>query len=452
MKKLHKIGKFYTKIIMKNIGIFIFIGLLSVVCNVYGWFPNEDMYAISQFIYKSILPALIAYEGGRAVCEKGGGTLAVLILSGILLCDSSVGILGAMITGPLAGWLWKYEESFLKERMNSSMQMLVRNLALGATGSVMAALGFYVLSPMLGIFTGVIYRGVNFMLSHGMIAALSILIEPAKVFFLNNIMNHAVLVPLGIGQVQEAGQSVLFLLESNPGPGLGVMAALYCAGKDKRSEYMSMMFAEALGGIHEVYFPLVLSNLSLMIPLILGGIAGNICFGILHAGVQGAVSPGSILVILLMAGKGRVLPVFAGILVSALVSFGGSILLLNKKKKREETMREEDKRERMEEKNVSEAKKKIEAVAFVCDGGVGSSAMGAALFRRTLARAQVTDVRVEVYAADMVPDNIDLIVCQRDFYRLHPEGFKNTEVCTVESLVKTEEFQELIEQIQKRNR
>lgn len=214
---------------------------------------------------------------------------------------------------------------------------------------------------------------------------------------------------------------------------------------------MSVMLAEALGGIHEVYFPVILSEFWLMLPLILGGIAGNICFGILHAGVQGVVSPGSILVILLMAGKGRMLAVFAGILVSALVSFGTSVLLLNRKKSRKESEPEGEKMDRIEERNVRQIKKKIETVAFVCDGGVGSSAMGAALFRRTLAREHITDVRVEVYAADMVPDQIDLIVCQRDFYRLQPAEWKKREIWTVESLVKTEEFGELIEQIQKRN-
>lgn len=451
MKKLHKIGEFYTRIIIKNVGIFIFIGLLFVVFNDHGWFPDENMYAISQLVYEVILPSLIAYEGGRAIHEKGGGVQAVLAVSGILVFNSSAGILGAMILGPFAGFLWKYEEAFLKKRMNSSMQMLARNLTAGVTGALLAALGVYILSPLLGTITGCIYHGVDFLLAHHMIAPLSILIEPAKIFFLNNIVNHAVLVPLGMAQVQDAGQSILFLLESNPGPGFGVMAALCYVKKERRNEYASAMIAESLGGIHEVYFPFILSDLRLIFPLILGGMAGSICFETLNTGLQGVVSPGSVLIILLMSGKGTALPVFFGILVSAVIAFAGSFLILSwerkPKVKKDTTQQEQNEREKEEIKEM----KKIEMIAVVCDGGVGSSAMGAALLRRTLARENITGVRAEAHAADLLPENIDMIVCQKDFYRLHPGEWKDREVYTVESLVQTDELKGLTELIQKRN-
>lgn len=444
MRKLHKIGEFYTRIIMRNVGIFIFVGLLSVVFNDHGWIPNKNMYAISQLVYEMVMPCLIAYESGRAICEKGGGPLAVLAISGILVFDAPVGILAAMTLGPLAGLVWKYEEPFLRDRISSSMQMLVRNLAMGITGGILAAAGIYLMSLALDAAASLVYQGVDFLAAHRMAALLSILVEPAKVFFLNNIMNHAVLVPLGIAQVQEAGSSVLFLIESNPGPGIGVMAALYYEKKEKRDEYISAIIAEAVGGIHEVYFPFVLSNLRLIIPLILGGMAGNLCFGMLDAGLRGVVSPGSILIILLMAGKGKAISVTAGIVVSALVAFAGSLLILQKGEMMEEKVPEAEKME-------TETLKKIEHIAFVCDGGVGSSAMGAALFRRNLSRSGITGVKVDAYASDLIPGDVDFIVCQKDFFRLRSRELGEREVYTVESLVKTEEYGSLIEQIQKRN-
>ena len=444
MRKLHRIGEFYTRVIMRNVGIFIFVGLLSVVFNDHGWFPNKDMYAISQLVYKTVMPLLIAYESGRAIKEKGGGTVAVLAVSGILAVDSSIGLLAAMTLGPFAGLLWKYEEVFLQKQAGSSMQMLVKNLAIGVTGGIFSAAGIYLFSPVLDVMAGIVYRGVDFLVTHQLSALLSILVEPAKVFFLNNIINHAVLVPLAIGQLEEMGRSVLFLIEANPGPGIGLIAALYYVNKEKRGEYLSAMIAEALGGIHEVYFPFVLSNLRLTVPLILGGMAGNICFSLLDASLQGVVSPGSVLVILLMAGKGKALPALAGISVSAFVSYGGSIFLLKNGKKEE---KEIPGAKQME----TEVLKKIEYIAFVCDGGVGSSAMGAALFRRALALAGITGVKVDAYASDLVPENVDFVVCQKDFYRLRPEELLDKEVYAVESLVKTDEYDGLIEKIQKRN-
>ncbi|MEZ5089394.1 MAG: hypothetical protein R2719_06495 [Micropruina sp.] len=50
------------------------------------------------------------------------------------------------------------------------------------------------------------------------------LIEPAKILFLNNAINHGILTPLGLAEAAESGKSILFLLEANPGPGLGLLA------------------------------------------------------------------------------------------------------------------------------------------------------------------------------------------------------------------------------------
>lgn len=462
MKKIHNVGRFYTKIIMKHIGIFIFVGMLFVVFHDHGWLPNGDIYAISQLVYIVILPALIAYEGGRLISGENGGILAVLVMSGMLVSESSAGILGAMIAGPFAGFLWKYEQKFLEEKAGSSMQMLAKNLALGITGAVLAVFVYYLVTPVFYLVTEAFCRGVDLLVSCRMIALAGAIIEPAKVFFLNNIVNHAVLVPLGMEQVQEVGHSVLFLLETNPGPGLGLLLALGYMQKEKRTEYTAAVIAQTIGGIHEVYFPFVLSDLRLLLPLVLGGIAGDFCFVMLGAGVQGAVSPGSILIILLMSGKNGVLPVLAGISVSALVTFAGCLCVkgMGRKKEKEKELSgvaEESERGQLcmtvdsDNSRKKEYREKVTSVAVVCEGGVGSSAMGAALFRRVLARERIEGVRVEAYAADLVPETVQMIVCQKDYSEMLPGILKEKEVCTVENLMKTEEYERLSGEIRKRN-
>ncbi|MGN0404747.1 MAG: hypothetical protein ACI4F1_05970 [Bariatricus sp.] len=445
MKNLHKIGKFYTRIIMKNVGIFIFIGLLSVIFNSHGWLPNEDIYAISQLVYKMVLPCMIAYDAGNKMEENGGGVLAVLALSGILAVRSEIGMLGAMLIGPAAGFIWSKENAWIKNHVGSSIQMLVRNLALALTGVMFAFAGYFLALPILAIVTDMIEKGIGILVDRGMVIFLSVLIEPAKVFFLNNIVNHSILVPIAMGQLDKTGSSILFLLESNPGPGLGILAALWFVKREKKSEYLSAIVAEAAGGIHEVYFPYVLTNLRLLVPLILGAISGNAVFEFMNVGAGGTISPGSIFIVLLMAGKENVPGVMAGVAISALISFAGGILVLRTRKGKESS--EDQKECRMHQ----EEQKKVEWIVFVCDGGVGSSAMGAALFRRTLAKEHMEGIKVEAAASDMIPVEADLIVCQKEFRRMLPENIEGTKIYTLENLVSTAEYGCLMELIRKRN-
>lgn len=506
MGKLRKIGKFYTRIIMRNIGIFIFVGIMSVVFHDHGWFPNEDMYAISQLVYLILIPTMIAYEGGMAIGGTNGGILGLLAISGVLVSDMQVGFAAALVMGPLCGLLWKHMEHWLETYAASSLQMLVRNLCLGVTGLLFAVGGHYFLIPALNHVLTWMFSLVRVFADHHMIGALSIIIEPAKIFFLNNVLNHSVLVPLGMAELQEGAGSIFFLLESNPGPGIGMLLALYLADRKSRKNYAAALFAHGIGGIHEVYFPFVWSNLKLLLPLILGGMAGDTVFEFLHTGTQGVVSPGSLIIVLLMAGKSSWISAFVGIVVSTLVSFCGCMLLLRKKAsdqvkntettniktknietndieanntetnhtesddietKNIETIKYEikhiEKKTVTKEINAAEetAEKiekqdtedtvymKIHKVGFVCDAGVGSSAMGAALLRRMLAGSQIDQVEVAAYGADMIPDDINLIVCQENFKHLLPEKNRSIETITVENLVNTAEFSKIIERIKK---
>lgn len=474
MKYIRRIGKYYTGIIRKNIGIFMCTGLLLVAFGENGWMPNADINTIAGLIYYVVLPTMIAYEGGWKLGGTCGGILAVLASSGVLLPESGAGMFGAMLIGPLAGALWKQAEKLL-EKTDFRLKMLTRNLSLAVCGGVLLLLMRALFLPILEGLAGVICQGVQLLVEQHMTFALSILLEPAKVFFLNNLMNHGILVPLGINQVQAQGSSILFLLETNPGPGLGILLALLVRNRKDRNEYVSAIIAQSLGGIHEVYFPFVLSDLRLLFPLILGGMAGNICFNYLDAGLQGAVSPGSVVVILLMAGKDGFFPVLFGMIVSAAVAFLGTLLIPGIGAQREtghgeakaapekngpqedagsrkNVQKEELQKEKLQKEELQmQERKQIERLAFVCDGGLGSSVMGAALLRRILAQKGITGIKVEAFAADMLPQEVEVLVCQKDFYQMLPEELLAKEIYTVDSLVQPEGFAEILEQIEQRN-
>ena len=303
---------------------------------------------------------------------------------------------------------------------------------------------------------------------------LSISVEEES-FFLNNIMNHGILVPLGMSQAEQTGGSLLFLLETNPGPGLGMLLGLLLYKRKnvkRRQELATAAFTQAIGGIHEVYFPFVLADLGLLLPLIVGGVAGSIWFSVFHCETAGVISPGSVLTILIMAGRSSMLPVLGGILVSTAVSGVGSYLYLCWRGERKEVPQSEipesEKQEELEKENTemsglereletaSEQEEKpmpeniyqnLHKIGFVCNGGMGSSAMGAALFRRALKTAGITGIQVGVYAADLIEEDIDLIVCQKEFYALNPQ--LHEKVChVIAGFTDREEYTKLIQCIQ----
>jgi PTS system mannitol-specific IIC component len=211
------------------------------------------------------------------------------------------------------------------------------------------------------------------------------------------------------------------------------------------------MFTHAVGGLHEVYFPYVLSDLWLLLPLIAGGMAGNIMFQLLGAGLAGAVSPGSLITIFIMAGKSGILPVLAGIVVSGMASFAGGVLVL----KRTggwcpEGVQTEKGCMTMPEKE--EKYGNIKKIAVICDGGVGTSAMGAALLRRQLTRERVTDVQAEAWAADLVPDDADLLVCQKDYGSHLPKALKGRKIYMIDSLLSADAYGNLVREIQQDRR
>lgn len=458
MKKLlHGFGKFYSKVIVNFIGIFIFVGILSVVFGECGWIPNKNIYAISQFVYQSVIPIMIAYAAGNQAGDSGGyersnrlqagGSIAVMATAGMLLADAGCGILGAMLLGPLSGMLWKKLLEPLVKKGRTGLEMLTRNAAAALAGSVMAVLAFYLVAPAISICVNILLLGLDYLIEHKLIWLASVLIEPAKVLFLNNSIHHGILLPLGMQQAERTGESILFLLETNPGPGLGILGALYFLKKEKRGEYAASIFVEFIGGVHEIYFPEILSNMRLILALISGGAAGNFCFLALDGAAAAAVSPGSIITILLVCSKNRIFSVLFGILVSAAVSAAVAGLLLTLQKKHEKITEISTEKQMVQE--VSAEKTMIQKVGFICNAGVGSSAMGAALFRKKLREMNITGVEVDAYAADQMPGDLNLVVCQKDLKELLLPEIKAERIYTVDSLLNQAEYMVIIEELEK---
>ena len=472
---IHKFGKFYSNIMINMIGIFIFVGILSVIFGDYGWAPNENIYAISQFVYSYVIPALIAYAAGNhmgQIYEKrpdvpktginhAGGAIAVMAAAGVMIADKNCAILGAMILGPVCGLLWKHVLEPLTRKAVQGMEMLTRNLVAAIVGAAFSIAAYYVLTPVLSAVTHVIMMGVDWLIAHKLICLTSILIEPAKVFFLNNSIHHGILLPLAMQQAEQNGSSMLFLLETNPGPGLGVLLALWLSNWKKRKEYAAYMFVECIGGIHEIYFPEVLANLWLLLALIPGGMAGILCMSVFHVASAGLVSPGSILTLLFMSGH-HVLATLFAVAISTAVSCAIAFFILKRQGKwctEAAISAQEEKKEEVQEKKeeaVQEKRQVLEKelmqgikIGFICDAGVGSSAMGAALFRRKLKEEGMDGITAEAYAVDQIPEDLTIGVCQRAFLEILQKESNLSNIVTMESLLNQTEHLALIEKLRK---
>ena len=449
---------------LNYIGIFIFVGILSVIFGDKGWFPNKNIYAISHFIYEAVIPTMIAFAAGNQMQTtqkeetagelRAGGIIAVMATAGVIIASKENGILGAMLLGPISGLLWDKWLKRLTKYAKAGLEMLFRNIIVAFSGGIMAIAAYYLFAPVIALWMRVLMEGINYLIGRNLICFLSFIIEPGKIFFLNNSINHGVLVPLGMQQAEQFGSSLLFLLESNPGPGVGVLLALYIKKREKRKEYAASMFVQFIGGIHEIYFPTVLANFWLLIALICGGTAGNLTFSLLQAATVGVVSPGSIISILLVSARGKMLAVLIGILISAVVSTFVSLLILGiqerVKRSRRGTQEEVKKIGQPTEKTENPWGHRIMKIGFVCDAGVGSSAMGAALFRRKLLEYKLLETEVRAYSVDQIPEDIDYLICQEDFYRLRLSAVRETNVYTVQNLLNQEEYKAIIESIQRK--
>ena len=384
-EKVQVFGRFLSGMVMPNIGAFIAWGLITALFIETGWCPNEKLAQFVTPMSTVLLPLLIAYTGGSAVAGQRGGVIGAIATMGVIVGSDIPMFIGAMIVGPLAAWIIKKFDKAVEGHIKAGFKMLVNNFSLGIIGAILACLAMYGVAPLVTGMNSVMRAGVDVFVSHGLLPLASIFIEPAKVLFLNNAINHGILSPMGIQQVEETGKSIFFLLEANPGPGLGILLAYCIAGKgNAKSSAPGAVIIHFLGGIHEIYFPYILMNPLLLISVIAGGASGIFCFNLFNVGLTAPASPGSIIAIMMMAEKHSYFGLIVGVAVAALVSFAISVPILkfmSKDTSLEDAQRQKDAMKKQAKGIAAETAAtvpaantgKVTKIAFACDAGMGSS-------------------------------------------------------------------------------
>jgi PTS system mannitol-specific IIC component len=326
---VQRFGSFLAAMVMPNIGAFIAWGLITALFIPTGWLPNARFGALVGPMITYLLPILIGYTGGRAVHGQRGAVVGAIATAGVVVGSSVPMFLGAMIIGPLAAYVLKQFDKLVEDRVRTGFEMLVDNFSLGIIGGAFALLGVWGIGPVVNHVTTWAGNGVQSLVNHHLLPLASVVIEPAKVLFLNNAINHGVLDPLGVNQALHNGKSILFMLESNPGPGLGILVAYLLFGPRKlRPSVPGAIIIQFLGGIHEIYFPYVLMKPRLILAAICGGAAGIGWFEATGAGLVASPSPGSIFAYAAETPRGGYFAVFAGVFLAAAVSFAVASLLL----------------------------------------------------------------------------------------------------------------------------
>jgi len=328
-EKLQRFGGFLAGMIIPNLGALIAWGLITAFFIPTGWLPNEQLVELVGPMIVNLLPILIGYTGGKMIHGTRGGVVGATVTMGVIVGTDVPQFMGAMVMGPLGGWLMQKVDNALEDKVPVGFEMLVNNFSAGILATIVAIFGYYVMSPILTAISNAAGASVDWMVNAKLLPLAALVIEPAKVLFLNNAINHGVLSPLGVAAVEETGRALHFLLETNPGPGLGVLLAFYFAGKGMlKDSAPGAMIIHFLGGIHEIYFPYILAHPIMILAAIAGGFSADLWFTIFNAGLVATPSPGSIFAYLAVIPKGQHFAVLGGVLVGAVVAFlVGSFIL-----------------------------------------------------------------------------------------------------------------------------
>ncbi len=320
--RVQRFGGNLAGMIMPNIGAFIAWGLITAMFIPTGWLPNETLAQLVEPMIKFLLPLLIGYTGGRMVHGQRGAVVGAIATMGVIVGADVPMFLGAMIIGPLAALLMKWFDRLIEGKVRSGFEMLVNNFSAGILGGAMALLGLIGIGPVVEALTNAASKVVDFLVDNSLLPRVSIIVEPAKALFLNNAINHGVFGPLGVDQAREAGQSILFMIETNPGPGLGILVAFWLFGPRRtRPTAPGAIIIHFFGGIHEIYFPYLLMKPKLILAAIAGGMAGVGTALVTNSGLVAPPAPGSIFAYMAVTPRGGHLSVLLCIAVATAVSF-----------------------------------------------------------------------------------------------------------------------------------
>ncbi len=491
---VQKFGTFLSGMIMPNIAAFIAWGIITALFIEKGPFPlgqigggnaetgfglDADGLPYAGLVgpmIRYMLPILIAAQGGRMVYGVRGAVVGVIGTMGVIMATPQPMFLGAMIMGPLTAWLMKKVDAIWDGKIKPGFEMLVNNFSAGILAAGVAVAALYVFGPVIEGISTALGNGVDWLISNSLLPLASLIIEPAKVLFLNNAINHGVLTPLGINESAETGQSILFLLEANPGPGLGVLLAYSIFGTGlAKSTAPAAAIIQFFGGIHEIYFPYVLMKPILLIGTIAGGMVGILTLSIFGAGLRAPAAPGSIIAVLIQTPGGSFVGVILAVILAFTVSFViCSLILRTSRTKSADLAQATAQMEQMKGKKSSvsgvltdieaqaeaaeeahEAKSRttpIHKIVFACDAGMGSSAMGASVLRNKVKKAGFTDVTVVNIAIANLTDDVDLIVTHQDLTPRARDMSPGAQHVSVDNFMNSPRYDEIVEELKHTNK
>ena len=461
--KAQQFGGKLSAMVLPNLGAFMGWGILTALGI---WLSNDMLKGFISPMLTYMLPMLIGVAGGKLVYGDKGAVIGAFTTMGVIIGSDITMLLGAMMIAPFAAWVLKKADAVIEPHIPIGFELLIGNLTTAILGAVIAIVGCIFLAPAITSLSGVFAKGVAVLENNNLLPLTAIFIEPAKVLFLNNAIGQGILTPMGTTQLAEYGKSVLFLLESNPGPGLGILLAycLFGKGRAKANAYGATLI-HAVGGIHEIYFPFILMNPMMVIAAIAGGITGTFLFTLFGVGLVGVSSPGSIITIMMMASAGDQLKILLSILASAAVSFAAaSVIVRNTKQDEEEGDR--SLKEAAKQMEALKGKKsrissvfedgeeafdygKVKKILYVCDAGMGSSAMGASVISKKLKKAGITDVEVRHASVMELPKEAELIVTHTALSEVVKEKQPDTMLITIQDYLNAPEYEELVANISK---
>ncbi|VGQ46872.1 PTS mannitol-specific transporter subunit IIBC [Streptococcus pyogenes] len=464
--KVQKLGTALSNMVMPNIGAFIAWGVLTALFIPTGWLPNAEFAKAVGPAITYLLPLLIGYTGGYVVHGQRGAVVGAIATFGAVAGSEVPMFIGAMAMGPLGGWAIKKFDQAFQGKIRPGFEMLVNNFSAGLIGFGLLLLAFKLVGPFVAIFTTAIGNGVQAIVDMKLLPLANILIEPAKILFLNNALNHGIFTPLGAEQVAKTGKSILLLLEANPGPGLGILLAYLVFGKGAaKSSSWGALIIHFLGGIHEIYFPYVMMKPALFLAVIGGGVTGTFFNQLLGSGLGGPASPGSIIAILSMVPKGgSYLAVLTGVFSAALVSFliASIILKADKSVDDESALAEAQaatqaaKAESKGQTLSSQASAQfssddIQQIIFACDAGMGSSAMGASILRDKVKKAGLSIHVTNKAISNLTDVTNTLIVTQQELAPRAAQKTPRAVHVSVDNFLATPKYDEIVAQLAKKS-
>lgn len=471
---VQKLGTALSNMVMPNIGAFIAWGLITALFIKTGWLPglfagardpggwvariggwgDFDGGGIVGPMITYLLPILIGATGGRMVYGVRGGVVGAIATMGVIAGTDIPMFMGAMIMGPLGGWVMKKVDALWDGKIRPGFEMLVDNFSAGIVGLILACFGFFGIGPIVSSFSRAASNVVDFLVAHDLLPLTSIFIEPAKVLFLNNAINHGILTPLGTTQATQTGKSILFLLEANPGPGLGLLLAYMVFGKGAaRASAPGAAIIQFFGGIHEIYFPYVLMKPKLIAATILGGMTGvfiNVLFG---SGLRAPAAPGSIIAVLAQTASDS----YAGVILSVIGAAGVSFLVASLLLKTDKADDEPDLAAATAEMQALKGKPSavataltggggpIRSIVFACDAGMGSSAMGASVLRKKIHGSGFADVKVTNQSIANLTDTYGLVVSHRDLTDRARQRTPSALHVSVDDFMNSPRYDEIVE-------